>query len=595
MDKRVIEQALIVHYQSRVLSYFKPRFMQINYTFFCALVLFITGCNQDTAPVYEIDKTVFSRSGVVVTAHPLTTETGLEILKAGGNAVDASIAIQFVAAVVYPRAGNIGGGGFMVYRGHDGSTSTLDYREKAPAAAHRDMYLDNDGNVIPGLSTKGHLAAGVPGTVAGLAVAHERYGKLAFAELLAPAIRYAADGYLLTEIEAERLNRYSSDIEEFNDSDCPFITIANDGWKKGDRVIQSDLAKTLRRIATNGADGFYKGITAEKIVSEIQSGDGLMTLHDLTSYKAVWREPITAEYKEYTMISMPPPSSGGVALAQLLAMVEDYPISEWGFQDTRTIHLMTEAERRVYADRAEYLGDADFYPVPIDTLLDAEYIQFRMADFDADKATTSATVGTGNFALSMESYETTHFSVIDGEGNAVSATTTLNSNYGSKVMVDGAGFFLNNEMDDFSVKPGFPNQFGLVGAEANAVQPEKRMLSSMTPTIIEKNGEFYMVLGTPGGATIITSVFQVFLNVVEFGMTASEAVQAKRFHHQWLPDEIIIEEGTLSQERLAQLRTMGHDIREVKAIGMVEAILLHPDGRYEGAADTRGDDHAAGM
>jgi len=562
---------------------------------FFVFVFFLTGCKSDTTTTYKIDKTVFSKSGIVVTAHPLATNAGLEILKAGGNAVDASIAVQFALAVVYPRAGNIGGGGFMVYRGHDGSTSTLDYREKAPAAATRDMYLDEEGNVIPGLSTKGHLSTGVPGTVAGLEAAHKKYGKLAFADLIAPAIKYAEDGYYLTEIEASRLNRYRTDIEAYNDASCPFVTTSEDTWELGDRIVQSDLAETLRLIAKHGADGFYKGITADKMVAEVSSGDGILTLDDLAGYEAVWRDPITTAYKEYTLIAMPPPSSGGIALAQLLEMVEKYPIAEWGFQDTRTMHLMAEAERRVYADRAEYLGDTDFFPVPVDTLLDPEYIQYRMADFDTKVATTSATVGAGNFALAMESFETTHLSIVDAEGNAISVTTTLNSNYGSKVMVDGAGFFLNNEMDDFSVKPGTPNQFGLVGAEANAVEPEKRMLSSMTPTIIEKNGEFFMSLGTPGGSTIITSVFQVFLNVTEFGMTASEAVQAKRFHHQWLPDQIMIEKGALSPERLAPLRDMGHEFREVTSIGMVEAILLLPDGTYEGAADTRGDDHAAGM
>jgi len=569
--------------------------MRFKTLLFFALALYLTGCKTDSTGIYEIDKTVYSRSGIVVSAHPLATEAGLEILKAGGNAVDASIAVQFALAVVYPRAGNIGGGGFMVYRGNDGSTSTLDYREKAPVAASRDMYLDADGYVIPGLSTKGHLASGVPGTVAGLEAAHKRYGKLEFADLIAPAVKYAAGGYFLTEIEASRLNRYRTHIEEYNDASCPFVTTPDDTWEMGDRIFQPDLAVTLQLIAKHGADGFYKGATADKMVAEVRSGDGILTLEDLGKYEAVWRDPITTEYKEYTLIAMPPPSSGGVALAQLLEMIEKYPIADWGFQDTRTIHLMTEAERRVYADRAEYLGDTDFFPVPIDTLLDPEYIQYRMADYDEKIATTSATVGAGNFALAMESFETTHLSVVDSEGNAVSVTTTLNSNYGSKVMVDGAGFFLNNEMDDFSSKPGIPNQFGLIGAEANAVEPEKRMLSSMTPTIIEKNGEFYMTLGTPGGSTIITSVFQVFLNIAEFGMTASEAVQAKRFHHQWLPDQIMIEKGALTEERLAPLRAMGHEFREVTSIGMVEAILLKPDGTYEGAADTRGDDHAAGM
>jgi gamma-glutamyltranspeptidase / glutathione hydrolase len=562
---------------------------------FFVLVFFLTACKTDSTAIYEIDKTAFSRSGVVVSAHPLATEAGLEILKAGGNAVDASIAVQFALAVVYPRAGNIGGGGFMVYRAHDGSTSTLDFREKAPAAATRNMYLDEEGNVIPDLSAKGHLAIGVPGTVAGLQEAHKKYGKMPFADLIAPAIKYAEGGYFLTEIEAGRLNKYRSDIEAYNDTSCPFVSASEDEWEMGERIVQRDLAATLRRIADHGEDGFYKGETADKIIAEVRSGDGILSLDDLGKYEAIWRDPISTEYKEYTLIAMPPPSSGGVALAQLLEMVEPYPIAGWGFQDSRTMHLMVEAERRVFADRAQYLGDPDFFGVPVDTLLDPEYLRYRMADFDAKVATASAKVGAVTFAQAMESFETTHLSVVDSEGNAVSVTTTLNSNYGSKVMVDGAGFFLNNEMDDFSVKPGIPNQFGLTGGEANAIESEKRMLSSMTPTIIEKNGEFYMTIGTPGGATIITSVFQVFLNVTEFGMTASEAVRAKRFHHQWLPDEIKIEKGSISQERLDALLARGHNLREVNSIGMVEAILLLPDGIYEGAADTRGDDHAAGM
>ncbi|MDX1477086.1 MAG: gamma-glutamyltransferase [Saprospiraceae bacterium] len=556
-------------------------------------LLLATSCQESSSALYEIRKTAFSKEGMVVSAHPLATAAGVEILRAGGNAIDAAVAVQLALAVVYPRAGNIGGGGFLVYRGADGFAETLDYREKAPLAATRDMYLDSLGNVIPGLSTRGHLAAGVPGTIAGLAASHEKYGSLDWHRLAEAAIRLAQEGFQVTAAEADRLNRYAEDIRAFNPSEVPFLQTAP--WKEGDLLVQKELAQTLRRIADSGRDGFYQGETARLIVAEMQRGGGLITLEDLAGYQAKWRTPVTTDYKDYRLISMPPPSSGGIALAQLLEMVEPFPLSEWGFQDTRSVHLMVEAERRVYADRALHLGDMDFYPVPIDTLLDPEYLAERMADFDARVATTSQTVQAGDFSLTLESFETTHLTVVDAQGNAASVTTTLNSNYGCKVVVDGAGFFLNNEMDDFSAKPGVPNQFGLVGAEANAIAPAKRMLSSMTPTIIERDGRLAMTIGTPGGSTIITSVFQVFLNVAEFGMTIGEAVQAPRFHHQWLPDEIMLEPAAIEPGARQELSAKGHTFREVSYIGMVEAIALLPDGTLEGAADSRGDDHAQGL
>ena len=556
-------------------------------------LILLSACGSHDETGYDIVKTAYSSKGMVVSAHPLATEAGVEILESGGNAVDAAVAVQLALAVVYPRAGNLGGGGFMVYRGQDGELAALDYRERAPASAHRDMYLDSTSQVIDGLSTKGHLASGVPGTVAGLAESHARYGLLSWEQLVKPAIRFAAQGYHITDHEQTRLNRYMTDIRAFNDPDCPFVKPEGSEWQTGDLLIQPSLASTLTRIAEQGPGEFYTGETARQIVAEMEEGDGLITMKDLADYKASWREPVVTDYKGYKVISMPPSSSGGIALAQLLEMVEPYPLDEWGFHDPRSIHLMAEAERRVYADRATYLGDTDYYPVPRDSLLDADYLLYRMSDYQSGVATKSASVFATDFKLVMESFETTHLTVVDGEGNAVSITTTLNSNYGSKVVVDEAGFFLNNEMDDFSVKPGVPNQFGLIGAEANAIQPGKRMLSSMTPTIVERDGEFFMTIGTPGGSTIITSVFQVLLNVVDFGMTASEAVQAKRFHHQWLPDEIRVERGTWSESTSSALTDLGHSLKEVTSIGMVEAVMRLQDGRLEGAADTRGDDHAA--
>ncbi|NUO02260.1 MAG: gamma-glutamyltransferase [Saprospiraceae bacterium] len=541
---------------------------------------------------YAPQKSAVSASSMVVTPHALATRAGLEVLEQGGNAVDASIAVHFAMAVVFPRAGNLGGGGFMVIRLKNGETDALDYREKAPATAHRDMYLDSLGNVIKGLSTDGHLAAGTPGTVAGLIAAHQKYGKLDFKKLLAPAIRLAEAGFPVSGAEADRLNSFQSAFRKFNTPPNPFL---RENWKAGDILVQKELARTLRLIQDKGKSGFYSGETAREIVAEMQSGGGMVTLDDLKKYEAKWRKPLTGRYKEYKIISMPPSSSGGVALLQLLEMVEPYPLSQWGFQSKEAVHLMAEASRRVYADRSQYLGDSDFFPVPMDSLLNERYLLKRMADFNPAKATSSEAVGAGNFKVALESFETEHTSVVDAEGNAVSVTTTLNSNYGCKVWVDGAGFFLNNEMDDFSVKPGVPNQFGLVGAEANAIQPYKRMLSSMTPTIVEKNGNLFMVLGTPGGSTIITTVFQVFINVAEFGMDLEKAVNSGRFHHQWLPDLIMTERGAFNPATRSVLESMGHRFQEVDRIAVIKAILKLPDGRLNGVGDFRNpDDDARG-
>ncbi|MCB0635425.1 MAG: gamma-glutamyltransferase [Lewinella sp.] len=568
--------------------------MRIATFFLLSAVLFLSNCRQ-TQPVQDYEavySTVFD-SAAVVSAHPLSSEVGLDILKAGGNAVDAAVAVQFALAVVCPRAGNIGGGGFLVYRRADGFANTLDYREKAPAAAYRDMYLDSLGNIVDGMSTRGHRAAGVPGTVAGLVDAHDRYGKLPWAELVAPAIRLAEAGFPITITEAERLNRYADDFREFNEAPNPFLK--DTPWQEGDLLRQPELAATLRLIQERGRAGFYAGHTADLIVAEMESGDGLITRQDLLDYRPVWREPLIDEYRQYRVISMPPSSSGGVALLQMLEMIEPYPLASYGFQSTTATHLMVEAERRAYADRAEYLGDMDYYPVPLDSILNDAYLMAKMEDFKPGVATLSDSLGKTDIVVRKESFETTHTSVVDAEGNAVSLTTTLNSNYGCKVMVDGAGFFLNNEMDDFSSKPGVPNQFGLVGAEANAIGPGKRMLSSMTPTIVERDGELYLVLGAPGGSTIITAVFQVFVNVSSFGMPLDSAIRAPRFHHQWLPDEIWVEPTALSPAVRDSLSAMGHHFSEKQSMGRIKAIHRLTDGRLHAGADARNpDDDVAG-
>ncbi|MCB0595117.1 MAG: gamma-glutamyltransferase [Lewinellaceae bacterium] len=577
--------------QTKTTTVPKTKFQLFLLVFF--VLLLNQSCRKATPGTdYQAIKTVVVDSAAVVSPHPLATRVGIEVLKKGGNAVDAAVAVQFALAVVYPRAGNIGGGGFMVIRTKDGEAAALDYREKAPMAAFRDMYLDSLGNVVDGLSTMGHLAAGVPGTVAGLFEAHRKYGRLRdVKELIQPAIELAEKGFRISATEAGRLNGFQESFRKYNEAPNPFL---KDSFQMGDLMKQEKLAETLKQIRDKGGAGFYDGPVAEAIVAEIQSGNGIMTLEDLKSYEAKWREPVVGQYDDYRIISMPPSSSGGIALLQMLKMVEPYPLHEYGFHSTRAVHLMAEAERRAYADRAEHLGDSDFYDVPRDSMLSDAYLRARMASFDAGHATVSDSILAGNFKLLKESFETTHTSVVDADGNAVSVTTTLNSNYGCKVWVDGAGFFLNNEMDDFSAKPGVPNQFGLVGAEANAIQPGKRMLSSMTPTIVEKDGELFMVLGAPGGSTIITAVFQVFINVAEFGMSLEESVNAGRFHHQWLPDAILIEDGAFPDSTKQALEAMGHHFNTVGRMAVIKAIVRLPDGRLQGVGDPRNPDDDAG-
>ena len=527
-------------------------------------------------------------SAALATAHPLASAVGLAVLKKGGNAFDAAVAVHFALAVVYPRAGNIGGGGFAVYRLANGESRTLDFREKAPESAHRDMYLDEEGNVIEGLSRAGAKAVGVPGSVAGMFALHEKFGKLPWSALLAPAIQLAQEGVGLTSEEADLLDEYKEEINQQNTFRTPY----DHEWEEGDTLVQADLANTLIQIQQDGKDGFYQGEVAQLIVSEMEKRGGLITLEDLADYHVKWRAAVQESYKGYNIISMPPPSSGGIALLQLLKGIEKYPIKEWGHNTAKTIHVMTELERRVYADRATYLGDPDFFPVPVEKLLSDAYLEERFADIDLDHATDSQDIKEGEVNR-IESIETTHYSIVDKEGNAISITTTLNGNYGSKVVVEGGGFFLNNEMDDFSVKPGVPNMYGLVGSEANQIAPGKRMLSSMTPTIIEKDGALFMVVGTPGGSTIITSVFQTILNVIAFDMPMQGAINARRVHHQWLPNYVLIERRAVTSETLAKLFLMGHKVIPTAKIGKVEGVLIRSDGTLEAGADyTRGDDTA---
>jgi len=540
---------------------------------------------------YNIIKSKTYKNAAVVSAHHLASTIGKDIIQKGGNAIDAAIAVQFALAVTYPVAGNIGGGGFMIYRSFDGQYDALDFRESAPALAHKDMFLDDEKNVIPKKSLLGHLACGIPGSVDGMVKAFDKYSKLKdWKALVQPSVDLAANGFYVTEKQANALNTRRESFLKVNDK--PIAFLKDSLWEKGDILKQPELANTFKAILEKGRAGFYEGEVANHIVNELKENGGIISHDDLKNYSAKWRKPIVSDYRGYEIVSMPPPSSGGIALTQLLGSIESFDIASMGFHSTEAIHLMTEAERRVFADRSKHLGDSDFYDVPIETLMQDEYNKKRMADFNSSKASTSEEIKP---SVLQESEETTHFSIVDDEGNAVSITTTINTAYGSKVVVDGAGFFLNNEMDDFSAKPGVPNYFGLVGNEANAIEPGKRMLSSMTPTIVAKDGKVKIVVGTPGGSTIITSVFQTIVNIIDFGMNANDATQACRFHHQWLPDKIQVESECLTDTEVQKLQALGHEVTTRGGIGKVETILVNEDGSLEAAADHRKDDSASGF
>jgi len=561
--------------------------------FICTLVLFqILSCQSPDKEYFQ--KQSFSRKGMIVSAHHLATKAGLDIMRKGGNAVDAAIATHFALAVVYPRAGNLGGGGFLLYRDKEGKVKALDFRETAPAASGRDMFLDEDGNPVTGLSTEGGLAVGVPGSVAGMWEMYQSLEtKLTFQELLAPAIELAENGFKISQDEADRLNTYREEFVRNNPFDMPFVK--TQPWERGDLLVQKDLAATLRKIEQEGAAGFYRGENAELLANTVEQRGGILSLKDLSAYKTIWREPTKVSFKQYSIFTMPPPSSGGITLGQILKMMEPFSLESNTLHTSYNLHLFVEASKRAFADRAVYLGDPDFVPVPIAQLFNGKYLMEKMNSYSPEMATRVEQTLSGNVKVDMERFETTHFSITDTEGNSVSITTTLNGNFGSKVWVKDGGYFLNNEMDDFSIKPGAPNQFGLIGGEANAIAPGKRMLSSMAPTIIEKDGEFFMTLGSPGGPTIISSVAQVFLSVSEFGMILADAVAMGRVHHQWTPDEIWVERDRLSSRIIGELEAKGHSIKMVERMGAVAAIVRHQTGSFEGAADPRDESHAEGL
>ncbi|MGV3528860.1 MAG: gamma-glutamyltransferase [Flavisolibacter sp.] len=563
------------------------------------LVLLLAGCAGNKSIVghdravnpyqFSSNKKTIGQNGAVASAHPLASQVGVAVMKQGGNAFDAAIATQLALAVVYPNAGNLGGGGFLVARTAGGELLSLDYREKAPGAAHRDMYLDESGNVVEGKSVNGHYASGVPGTVAGLTETW-KHARLPWKQLVQPAIDLAEKGFVLTRSEAASLNGIQDALKQYNTQPNAF---QKEHWSEGDTLVQPELASTLKRLRDSNTAGFYEGETANLIVQEMRRGGGIISLQDLKDYRAQWRTPHSFDYKGYKIVGMPMPSSGGVLVDQMMKMVAKFPLSSYGFLSPDAVQLMVEVERRAFADRAEYMGDADFYKVPVETLTNDAYLADRMRDYKPGVAGSSEQVKPGQIGR-HESEETTHLSVIDKEGNAVAVTTTLNNSFGSKTVVGGAGFFLNDEMDDFSMKPGVPNMYGAVGGEANAIEPGKRMLSSMTPTIVLKDNRPFLVVGTPGGTTIPTSVFQTILNIIEFGLSTEDAVNKPKFHHQWLPDRVDVERS-FPQETRDALEKMGYKIYQRGTIGRTEVIRVLPDGRFEAVADVRGDDAAEGF
>ena len=530
------------------------------------------------------------KKGMVVSAKAEASKVGVEILKKGGNAFDAMIATDLALAVVYPNAGNLGGGGFMVYRLNNGDNGSLDFREKAPIASTKNMFLDTNNDIIKGASLVGGLSVGVPGTVAGLFEVHKKFGTLPMSELIQPAIDLAKNGYKISEKQAYSLNQYVNEIYTLNDS----INLFSKKFNKGDLFVNNALANTLEIIQENGKEAFYNGIIAKKIVEYLETKNGIITLQDLAKYNPIWRDALNFNYKNLNIITMGPPSSGGIVLAQILSMINNYDLKNINHNSEKYIQLLVESERLAFADRSKYLGDPDFNNIPVKELLNEKYLEKRFSIFDFEKSNKSEDVIAGEIFL--ESNETTHYSIVDRFGNAVSVTTTLNGNYGSKLISDELGFFFNNEMDDFSIKPGFPNMYGLIGGEINAIEPEKRMLSSMTPTIIEENEELSMILGSPGGPTIITSVLQTILNFYEYNFEMQESVDKSRFHHLWLPDKIYYESGVLDDDLKNNLKQKGYKFNNNEStIGRVDAIHVDKQKYFHPGADKRGDDTAIGF
>lgn len=530
---------------------------------------------------------------VVVSAEEHASKVGKQILQQGGNAVDAAVAVQFALAVTLPRAGNIGGGGFMVIQLADGTSTTLDYREQAPMQASRDMYI-REGELVPNLSREGALASGVPGVVDGMIRALQRYGNLPLETVMGPAIELAREGYPLSWKLADELNSSREDLSNFSSSRKYFTKANGEPYREGELFIQEDLAATLERIASQGREGFYSGKTADLIVAEMERQGGLISYEDLSRYESKWRDPIKAHFQGYDLAIMPPPSSGSIAIAQIMHMLDSYDLKAMGFNSAEYIHLVTEVMRRAFADRAHFLGDPDFVEIPRDTLISEAYNRDRMSTFNWDEATSSSDLQHGDIPMYQESPQTTHFSILDQHGNAVAVTTTLNGSFGSKLSVDGAGFLLNNEMDDFTSKPGEPNMFGLIQGEANAIEPGKRMLSSMSPAIVSKDGKVRMVLGAAGGPRIITATFMSFLNMAVFGMDAQEAISAPRFHHQWMPDKLYYESYGISPDTRQMLEAKGHELQDRETVGRGHIILVDDENNKQGAADPRGDGRVEG-
>lgn len=583
MVRLILVNLLFLKYQ---MCSFKKNIMRI---FIGLLFILLYSCEKQTKVDHK--RGFVAEQAMVVSAREEASEIGLEVLKQGGNAFDAMVATELALAVAYPFAGNIGGGGFMVYRTYEGDNGALDYREKAPIAATPNLYLDEHNEVIQGKSQLGASAVGVPGTIAGIFAVHEKFGSMPIEALFKPAINLAQKGFVITENQYRSLAQARDLIVKVSGTNTLFST----QFQVGDTLKNKAFAQTLTAIQANGQKEFYKGKTAQRMVDFLRSNGGIITLKDLQQYEVKWRKPIEIEYKDLTVISMSPPSSGGVCLGQMLKMIESYNLKEFDHNSLKGIQLLVEASRRSYADRSFYLGDPDFVAIPLDTLLNEDYLLQRMADFSFEKATPSSKIQHGSFQMQQESNETTHYSIVDAFGNAVAVTTTLNGAYGSKLYSEELGFFFNNQMDDFSAKPGEPNMFGLIGAEANSIQPEKRMLSSMTPTIVEKNDELWMVVGTPGGSRIITTVLQAILNVYEFDMSMQEAADAPRFHHQWLPDEVFFE-ADFDTDLMEKLKQKGYSISQKEAVilGSINAILVLADGKLEAGADQRRDNSAKG-